>query len=236
MNLESLNIGQEILVLTAYGMQGLVIFMWMRSGAFILRIRKYISSYQKFVYMAPVIILGFLAIYNFYDLDYLLLRYPVRSIGGIAAAWAIYEMSRTLKENEWSIDNVLKGEWSIREKSSFKKIKAKGLEISIVTSETLAGFKMYKRYGDKHTIVKRTRPPKRGGAAFKFQVDMLYGGRFDSQRHPDLEEEIYIDSGVVREIVSGEIYKTGQTIYLEKNQPHGLEALERTQLTAYLYK
>lgn len=230
---------KETYTFSTYFTQLVVIFMWMRSGFYVMRIWHTLTYYEKMVYMTPIFLLGALALYNLHDLNYMMLRYPVKSIGSIAAAWAIYEMSKKMKNNLWTIRNTIKEEWNNLEKENFKKIKGNNNSVNniqILTKKDIEdSFKMFKVYDDSKTQLKRVMAPSMWKTVFKFVGDMLFDGEWTWHIHPDLKEVAVVDSGEVMETYSGEIYKAGDIITIEPNQPHGYKALQRSEISFYLF-
>lgn len=217
-----------------YMVQFIVIFMSMRSGFFVLRIWNQLTWYERSVYMTPILISGSLASYNLHDFEYLTLRYPFRALLGISSMWAIYELTKKMKENMWTVSNTIKEEWSQLEKKAFASVKANDDVIEVITKETLDVFKMFKDYGDERAKLKRMIPPR--GAFFKFNCELINQGEFGIQVCPDFEKIINIDEGKVIETYSGQIYHKGQSIFVKPNQRHGIKSLERSSIGVYLYE
>lgn len=227
----------NIFLTSAFILQLFVIFMWMRSGFYIYRIKNEISIYERWVYGSPIVLGAILSIYNLNDIDYILLRFPIKALLSITSAWAIYVYSRGKKENAWNIGYVLKERYSASEKAIFKKVKAedKNDEVVVVTEKDLEVFQLNNEVRDKFRAILRVIPPP--NTRFKFIADLMVNGKYGKQKHPNLHKFIHIDYGEIEETESGKKYKAGEIIDLPPKTVHGLKGLAHiSKCSVYLYK
>ncbi len=211
--------------------------MLVRSCFFVFRVNKEMKKTMYYILLFVLIIGTGLTLYNLTDLSYVERRFPFNTIFSTGSAYAFYLLSKSKKEDLFSIQNVMIREYSAIEQKALSVIddSHSDNDFEVVTDDVLSNFKMHKQYTyPKVQLIKLT-PPNSPNLKHRFKASMLSGGLFKKQIHPDLWELLYIDKGSILDGFTGKVYKAGESISIPPGTPHFIKALERTDISAYLY-
>lgn len=223
----------------AIGIQIVITFMLMRSCFYLLRVRQETKK-KEFYLLLGILITGIvLTSYNVTDPKYVMQRFPFNQVFLFGCAWAFLLLTRSKKEDLFSITNVIKREYSAFEHKVVLKINAEDIDgPERVTRKDLAGLELGKPYlTSNRTLLIHLRPPKNKGILFKFSANMLKGGKFAPQYHLDMDKEIYVDLGSITTAEHPEnIYHAGDVLIIPAGDIHTLVSLERTKISAYFYE
>lgn len=224
----------EILALI---LQLLASAMLVRSCFFILRVQKEMKQTMYYVLLVVLVIGTLLTLYNLTDLSYVERRFPFNTIFSTGSAYAFYLLAKSKKEDLFSVQNVIVREYNAVEQSALGKIddSPSNMPIEIVTDAVLEKFVLHKLYTYPKVQLIRLTPPASPNLKYRFKASMLKGGYFKKQEHPDLWEYLYVDTGSVRNNVTGQVFGPGDCISMPPGTHHEIEALERTDISAYLY-
>lgn len=224
--------------LLASVLQIIIIFMLMRSCFYLIRVRKEIPC-ADMVIMMVILVTGLgLTSYNLTDPNYVLQRFPFNLMVMFGFAWAVYRMSKSKKEDLFTITNVIKRKYTGIEEYVLNKISDQALEgPEKVTADDLLKFDIGKPYvKNKQHILVRLTPPKDRNIFLKFNVNMMAGAEFAEQYHPDMHEELYVDSGSILDKSTGKIFGVGDALEIPAGTLHHIMAIELTELSSYLFK
>lgn len=225
----------EILMLS---LQLFASFMLLRSCFYILRVRKEMKQGMYYVFLFSLIIGTMLSLYNLTDLSYIEQRFPFNIIYSTGSALLFYAFSREKKQDLFNITNIMKREYDAVEMKALAVIdnSPSENEVEVVTDALLDKFQMHKQYiFEKVMLTKVSIPQYAINLKHKFKASMLTGGYFKQQEHPDLEELLNVNSGTIINESTGEVYTQGMTMRIAPGERHLIKALERSDITAYLY-
>ena len=231
----------KIDLIAAITAQLIVAFLLMRSGFYLWRVRRNMPKYTFWLLMVVVVMGATLALFNTTDPEYILRRFPFRQIfDGLVAIGAYYYTKQT-KQNLFTIENVMKQEYTKVEKYVMKKIKAKNSPIPVSVSENdIIQMHIGKPYKPcPLMVITRINIPSihdYGTRSYKFKCSMLKDAKFGRQFHPDLTEEIIVDMGIIIDDVTGQEYYPGDVWKIKAGQDHAPRCIERCELRCYLYK
>lgn len=216
--------------------QMLTAFMFVRSGFYMIRVRKDFDRVKFWLMMLVVMTGTGMTLYNLSYPDYVLQRFPFNAIFFLGVAWFFYEITKAKKEDLYSIANVLKHQHTLAQKKVLHKINyTDDDKIQIVTGEDLEKIEKHVYIETSpSTMLLRINPPLDSGYDFKFRADMLPGGFFVNQLHPKLKEIIEVDFGLVVDLATDKIYRAGDRIIIEPGKPHFIKAIDRSGISAYL--
>jgi quercetin dioxygenase-like cupin family protein len=224
------------------GIQVIIIFMLLRSCFYLIRVRQEMKKHE-FYFLSIILILGVgLTSYNVTDPAYSMQRYPFSQFFLLGSAWAFYLLTKSKKEDLFSISNVIKREYKSCDINKLKKNKLKGIEIDVnenklVRKKDLNRLELNKLYlTSKKTLICSLKPPKNKNVLYKFNIQMLKDGQFSKHYHTDMDKEIYIDTGSILFNENSKPYVAGDIITVRANVKHSIKALERTELSAYLFE
>jgi hypothetical protein len=231
----------KIDLITAIAAQLIVAFLLMRSGFYLWRVRKNMPKYTFWLIMSIVVMGATLALFNTTDPAYILRRFPFRQIFDALVAIGAFYYTKQTKNNLFTIENVMKQEYTKVEKYVMKKIKAKNSPIPVSVSENdLIQMQIGKPYKPcPLMVVTRINIPSvydYSSRTYKFKCSMLKDAKFGRQFHPDLTEEIIIDKGIIIDDVTGYEYYPGDIWKIKAGQDHAPRCIERCELRCYLYK
>lgn len=224
--------------LAASALQIIIIFMLLRSCFYLLRVWAEIPMLDM-ILLITVLITGIgLTSYNLTDPDYVLQRFPFNLMVLFGFAWAVYRMSKSKKDDLFTISNVIKRKYTPIEEYILTKISDDSDEgPEKVSQEDLLKFTIGRPYvRNKKYILVRLTPPQNSNILMKFNANMLAGSEFAEQYHPDMSEELYVDSGSVLDKSTGKIYGVGDVIVISAGTLHHIMAIETSEISAYLYK
>ena len=158
------------------------------------------------------------------DIEAISVRVPFMSYFIFISSFAFYEVSKKVKQEAFSITNMVRDYLpGVRNKAK-KIVIAKGTKVSIVEFNTL------KDFTDNQLVElnKRTAIMKLGlpiPNTLQFYGFLKMNGEFGVQMHPNSTEYIYVDAGEVMELHTKKIYKKGSYISLDKAEPHGFKGM-----------
>lgn len=213
--------------------------MLLRSFFYLLRVKSHIKPIEFYILLLVLIIGISLTSYNITDPIYVLQRFPFNEMFLLGSAWAFLLLTRARKKDLFNITNVIREEYTKEEdciiKKMSRKVSPEPEEVSIEDLNTLEIGKPY--ITSSKTLIISLRPPKNKGILFKFSANMLKDGEFTPQLHSEMDKEIYVDFGSIttnehRDV----IYKEGDVLSIPAGEIHSIIALERSKLSAYLYK
>ena len=164
----------------AIGIQIIITFMLIRSCFYLIRVRQEMKQ-PEFYALLGVLFIGIaLTSYNVTDPTYVMQRFPFNQVFLLGSAWAFLLLTRSKKEDLFSVTNVIKREYSEFESKTVKKIVQPTNTPERVGKKDLALLEIGKPYlTSKKTLLIHLRPPKNKGILFKFSSNMLKDGVFD---------------------------------------------------------
>lgn len=216
-----------------------IIALLLRSIFFLIKAKSKIKQIDFWLLIIPIISgVGYLS-YGAFDFTEIANRFPWMMIFIAGAANAFFMLSKSKKEQAFSIQNYLIDYYSDYNTKTLEMLGYETGHIKNISFKRLKAFEINKLF-----IIDKKRK-KEGIIRFKvpfkntimFSAFLKKDGIFGLQTHNDADEHLYIVSGEAIELHTQKIYKTGDFVFIPAGKIHGFKGLtEITKFRSYLIK